>query len=40
MFERIRRVVVKEFIQLFRDRRMKAIVFVIPIMQLIVFAML
>ena len=37
MFERIRRVVVKEFIQLFRDRRMKAIVFVIPIMQLIVF---
>lgn len=37
MFERIRRVVIKEFIQLFRDRRMKAIVFVIPIMQLIVF---
>ena len=37
MFERIRRVVVKEFIQLFRDRRMKAIVFVIPLMQLIVF---
>lgn len=29
--------VVKEFIQLFRDRRMKAIIFVIPIMQLIVF---
>ncbi|NJD57711.1 MAG: ABC transporter permease [Nitrospirae bacterium] len=37
MFERIRRVVIKEFIQLFRDRRMKAIVFVIPLMQLMVF---
>jgi len=37
MFERIRRVVIKEFIQLFRDRRMKAIVFVIPLLQLVVF---
>jgi len=37
MFERIRHVVIKEFIQLFRDRRMKAIVFFIPLMQLMVF---
>lgn len=29
--------VIKEFIQVFRDRRMKAIVFVIPVMQLMVF---
>ncbi len=37
MGERIRRVIVKEFIQVFRDRRMKAIIFVIPIIQLMVF---
>lgn len=37
MFERIREMVIKEFIQVFRDRRMKAIVFVIPVMQLMVF---
>lgn len=37
MFERIKQMVVKEFIQIFRDRRMKAIVFVTPIMQLLVF---
>ncbi|MBI5632948.1 MAG: ABC transporter permease [Nitrospirae bacterium] len=37
MIKRIRHVVIKEFIQLFRDRRMKAIIFVIPVMQLIVF---
>lgn len=29
--------IIKEFIQIFRDRRMKAIIFGIPIMQLIVF---
>lgn len=37
MFERIRHMVIKEFIQVFRDRRMIAIVFVVPIMQLLVF---
>jgi len=37
MFERIKRMVIKEFIQIFRDRRMKAVIFVTPIMQLIVF---
>jgi ABC-2 type transport system permease protein len=36
-FERIKQMVVKEFIQIFRDKRMKAIVFVIPILQTIVF---
>ena len=37
MFERIKQMVIKEFIQVFRDRRMKAIVFVTPIMQLMLF---
>ena len=35
--ERIKQMVVKEFIQIFRDKRMKAIVFVIPILQTLVF---
>lgn len=37
MNERIRQMVIKEFIQIFRDKRMKAIVFVIPLLQTIVF---
>lgn len=37
MFERIRQMVIKEFIHVFRDKRMKAIVFVTPIMQLLAF---
>jgi ABC-2 type transport system permease protein len=37
MLERIRQMVIKEFIQIFRDKRMMAIVFVIPVMQLLVF---
>lgn len=37
MFERIRQMVLKEFIQVLRDRRMKAIVFLTPIMQLMLF---
>lgn len=37
MFERIRQMVIKEFIHVFRDNRMKAIVFVTPIMQLLAF---
>lgn len=36
-FERIRQMVIKEFIQILRDRRMKAIVFVIPVLQTLVF---
>ncbi|TAN40997.1 MAG: ABC transporter permease [Nitrospirae bacterium] len=37
MFERIKQMVIKEFIQVFRDKRMKAIVFITPIMQLMLF---
>ncbi len=37
MFERIKQMVIKEFIQVFRDKRMKAIVFVTPVMQLMLF---
>jgi ABC-2 type transport system permease protein len=37
MFERIKRMVIKEFIHVFRDRRMKAVVFIVPIIQLMVF---
>ncbi len=37
MFARIRSMVIKEFIQVLRDRRMKAIVFLTPIMQLLLF---
>jgi ABC-2 type transport system permease protein len=36
-FERIRQMVIKEFIHIFRDKRMKAIVFVLPVLQTIVF---
>ena len=35
--ERIKQMVVKEFIQVFRDKRMKAIIFVIPVIQTMVF---
>jgi ABC-2 type transport system permease protein len=35
--ERIRQMVIKEFIQILRDKRMKAIVFVIPVLQTLVF---
>src|SRR6266508_3792308 len=35
--ERIKQMVIKEFIQILRDRRMKAIVFVIPVLQTLVF---
>lgn len=37
MWERIYRIVIKEFIQVLRDRRMKFLVFVTPVIQLIVF---
>jgi hypothetical protein len=32
MLERIKHIVIKEFIQILRDKRMKAIVFVVPVM--------
>ena len=35
--ERIKQLIIKEFIQVFRDKRMKAIVFVIPLLQTMVF---
>jgi len=37
MFERIKQMIIKEFIHVFRDRRMIAIVFVTPVLQLLVF---
>jgi len=37
MFERIRWMLVKEFLQMFRDRRMWGIIFVIPVVQTLVF---
>ena len=36
MFERIRHMLIKEFIQVLRDPRMKGVVFVMPVIQLIV----
>ncbi len=38
MFERIRRMLIKEFLQMFRDPRMRLIVFVAPVIQMTVFA--
>ncbi|MFH0963053.1 MAG: ABC transporter permease [Planctomycetota bacterium] len=37
MFERILRILTKEFIQVFRDPRMRSVVFLMPVVQLIVF---
>lgn len=37
MFERIKQMIIKEFIQVFRDKRMIAIVFFTPVMQLLAF---
>ncbi len=37
MFERIRHMLIKEFIQVFRDPRMRSIIFIMPIVQLILF---
>ncbi len=37
MWERIYRMMVKEFLQMLRDRRMKFLIFVTPVIQLIVF---
>ena len=35
--ERIKQMVIKEFIQILRDKRMKAIIFVVPVLQTLVF---
>ena len=36
MFERIRQMLIKEFIQVFRDPRMRAVIFVVPCMEVLV----
>jgi drug efflux transport system permease protein len=38
MWERIKHMLIKEFIEVFRDPRMKAMIFVVPIMQLLIFS--
>ena len=38
MFERIKHMFIKEFIQLFRDPKMRSIIFMMPFMQLLVFS--
>ncbi|MFA6816568.1 MAG: ABC transporter permease [Lentisphaeria bacterium] len=37
MIERVKQMLIKEFIQMFRDPRMKGIIFLMPIIQLLVF---
>ena len=37
MWERIKHMLIKEFIQIFRDPRMKGVIFLMPIIQLLVF---
>ncbi len=37
MFERIKQMLIKEFIQVFRDPKMKGVIFLMPIVQLFVF---
>ena len=37
MFERIKHMLIKEFIQVFRDPKMKRIIFLVPIIQILVF---
>ncbi|MBZ5534658.1 MAG: ABC transporter permease [Acidobacteriia bacterium] len=37
MFERIRQMLIKEFIQVFRDPKMKRIIFIVPVIQILVF---
>lgn len=37
MFERIKHMLIKEFIQVFRDPRMKAVIFAMPIVQALIF---
>jgi ABC-2 type transport system permease protein len=37
MFERIRSILIKEFLQVFRDPRMKFVIFVAPVVQVLIF---
>jgi len=37
MFERIKHMLIKEFIQVFRDQRMRGVIFVFPVIQLLLF---
>jgi ABC-2 type transport system permease protein len=37
MFERLKHMLIKEFIQIFRDPRMRAVIFMVPIIQVIIF---
>ncbi len=37
MLERLKHMLIKEFIQIFRDPRMKAVIFMVPIIQVIIF---
>lgn len=37
MFERLKHMLIKEFIQIFRDPRMKSVIFVTPVFQMLVF---
>jgi len=37
MFERLKHMLIKEFIEIFRDPRMKSIIFVTPVLQIIIF---
>lgn len=37
VFERIKHMLIKEFIQIFRDPRMKGVIFIVPIIQLLLF---
>lgn len=37
MLQRIRQMLIKEFIQLFRDPKMRPIIFIMPVMQLLIF---
>ena len=37
MHERIKHMLIKEFIQIFRDPRMRGVIFLMPIIQLFVF---
>ncbi len=39
MFERIKNMLIKEFVQIFRDPRMRSIIFVVPIFQTFISAM-
>ena len=37
MYERIKHMLIKEFIQVFRDPKMKGVIFLMPVLQVLVF---